>query len=295
MGSELIARGVATSDGLWSAGPLLKNPDAVLDVHLDYLKAGANIITTNTYSTIPSYLAKNGLADRYEELARLAGVIAQRAVEKSNSSAKIAGSIPPLDESYRPDLVWSREEGFPVYMNLATALVPYVDYYLCETMSSVQEASVAVDAVRAAMGPNVKPILVSFTLLETPDGVLRSGESVETAALKMASNGAAAVLFNCSSPEAIEHAIELTRDKVSVPIGGYPNRFSKVPTNWTLDNDVGIERNESLTAEVFTTSALRCFERGASIYGGCCGTRPEFIKTLSQRVDAQQTEKQLRS
>jgi len=284
MGTELIERGASTHDGLWSAGALLDAPEAVLDIHVDYIKSGAQIITTNTYSTIPSYLEKAGLASRYEELARKAGSIAKQAVDKTSSHIKIAASIPPLDESYRPDLVQSPEESFPVYVKLATALIPFVDYFLCETMSSIQEAEITLRGVKTALGKKKVPIWVSFTLTEEPEGCLRSGESVELAVSRAEEQGAQAVLFNCTSPESIEYAVGAVADKTKVPVGGYPNRFSEVPTNWTLDNDLVIKRNEQLNESTFVDGALRCKAKGATIYGGCCGIRPSFIRALGENL-----------
>ena len=281
MGSELIRRGATPRDGLWSAGALLDCPDTVVDIHADYIRAGAEVITTNTYSTIPSYLEKHGLENRYEELARLAGNLAKTAVQRSNEAAQIAGSIPPLDESYRPDLIRSPDECRPVYMNLVKALLPNIDCFLCETMTSIQEATVAIEAVKSALGGRQIPILVALSLKETPTGLLRSGESVEDAAQVLEPLGISGLLFNCTSPEAIENAISRVNGTVSVPVGGYPNRFVEVPPDWTLDNEVQIKRDKSLTADSFVESALRCVEKGAEMYGGCCGTTPEFIEALA--------------
>lgn len=283
MGSELIRRGATTRDGLWSAGALLDCPETVVDIHTDYIRAGAEVITTNSYSTIPSYLEKHGLEARYVELARLAGRLAKTAVQRSNKSVKIAGSIPPLDESYRPDLIRSPDECRPVYINLVRALVPNIDYFLCETMTSIQEAAVAIEAVKSALGGRRIPILVSLSLKETPTGLLRSGESVESAAEALEPMGISGLLFNCTSPEAIENAVSRVNGSVSVPVGGYPNRFVEVPADWTLDNEIQIKRNKSLTVDKFVEGALRCIAAGAEMYGGCCGTTPKYIEALASR------------
>ena len=281
MGSELIRRGATPRDGLWSAGALLDCPETVVDIHADYIRAGAEVITTNSYSTIPSYLEKHGLETRYEELARLAGSLAKTAVRRSNKAVQIAGSIPPLDESYRPDLIRSPDECRPVYINLVKALLPNIDCFLCETMTSIQEASVAIEAVKSALGGRQIPILVSLSLKEAPSGLLRSGESVENAAQVLEPLGISGLLFNCTSPEAIENATSRVNGSVSVPVGGYPNRFVEVPADWTLDNEVQIKRDKSLTADSFVEGALRCVAKGAEMYGGCCGTTPKFIEALA--------------
>ena len=281
MGSELIRRGATSRDGLWSAGALIDCPETVVDIHADYIRAGAEIITTNSYSTIPSYLEKHGLETRYEELARLAGSLAKTAVQRSNMAVQIAGSIPPLDESYRPDLIRSPDECRPVYINLAKALLPNIDCFLCETMTSIQEASVAIEAVKSALGGRQIPILVALSLKEAPSGLLRSGESVEDAAQVLEPLGISGLLFNCTSPEAIENATSRVNGSVSVPVGGYPNRFVEVPADWTLDNEIQIKRDKSLTADSFVEGALRCVAKGAEMYGGCCGTTPKFIEALA--------------
>ena len=98
MGAELIRRGAATSGGLWSAQALLDNPEAVVETHHDFIRAGARLIITNSYSSIPSYLEKEGLEDRYEELTSLAGQLARRAADETKENVRGAGSLPPLSE-----------------------------------------------------------------------------------------------------------------------------------------------------------------------------------------------------
>ena len=108
MGSELARRGDSTGKQLWSALALLDAPEAVSSVHDDYIEAGAEIIITNTYCTIPSYLGKSSLAHRYLELAELAGQLARQSADRAAATGRtvrVAGSLPPLDESYRADLV----------------------------------------------------------------------------------------------------------------------------------------------------------------------------------------------
>ena len=102
MGGELIRREVTPRNELWSAQALLDVPETVLAVHKDYIASGASIIITNSYSTIPSYLGKMGMADRFEELTILAAKLARQAADEADNGVLVAGSMPPLDESYRP-------------------------------------------------------------------------------------------------------------------------------------------------------------------------------------------------
>ena len=105
MGKDLKMRGVEIPGTIWSANALLVAPEAVLAVHRENIDAGADIITTNSYGIIRGDLAKEGIEDRYAELNRQAGALARQAVDASGGAVRVAGSLPPLSGSYRPDLV----------------------------------------------------------------------------------------------------------------------------------------------------------------------------------------------
>lgn len=277
MGGELIRRGVTGGDGLWSAQALVEQPDKVLGVHRDYIDAGAQVIITNSYSTIPSYLAKGGLEDKYVEYTKLAGEIARRAVDESGKDVKVAGSIPPLNESYRYDLVPPEEEAAPIYQCLVEALNPYVDLFVCETMSCVREARTAVAA--ASTHGQGKPVWVAWTLHEEPGQGLRSRETVTEAYAAVAQYSPEAYLFNCSTSESITPALKELSTLTDCPIGVYPNLLH-IPENWTLDNDVVTGYREMAVAD-YVDFANRWRRQGASIIGGCCGIGPKYIAALA--------------
>ena len=130
MGAELIKRGLTPRTGLWSARALLDEPEGVVQVHAEYIEAGASVITTNSYSTIPSYLAKADMAESYQELTVVAAKLARRAADAAAIPVRVAGCLPPLDESYRHDLVPEDEPSQAVYRELVTVLTPYADLYL---------------------------------------------------------------------------------------------------------------------------------------------------------------------
>lgn len=275
MGGELIARGQSTKNGLWSAQALLAAPEMVAEVHRDYVKAGASVIITNSYSTIPSYLAKGGMEDRYIELTRLAGEIARSVADEFNGQVRVAGSLPPLDESYRFDLAPPDEEARPVYESIVDALTPYVDLYVCETMACAREGR---NAALAAAGSG-KPFWVAWSLHERPGHGLRSGETIKQAHAAVVDLNPDAYLFNCSTPEAISAAIAGLREVTDRPVGVYPNLLH-IPADWTLDNDVSAERRE-LTVEGYLEFAQRWRREGVSIIGGCCGIGPQYIEALA--------------
>ena len=283
MGRELIRRGVALRSGLWSAKALVEAPETVVDVHRDFVAAGARIITTNSYSCVPSYLDKAGQGHRYTELAELAGQLAREAADGSGESVLVAGSLPPLGESYRPDLVVEDSQAQPIYAALARALQPHVDMFLCETMSSIRESRNAAEAALAAGADRGLPVYVSWTLDESPGSGLRSGESVREAHAALADLPVAGFLFNCTHSDAIEAGIEEIRELTDLPTGGYPNRFD-VPKGFTLDGDRSVIDREDFESEQFVRATQRFIERGASFVGGCCGIGPKEIASLAAHL-----------
>src|ERR1017187_1521579 len=124
-GRELLKRGVPILTEIWSATALYLAPDIVRQVHTDFIDAGADIITTNTYGIARERLAREGIEHRYTELSRLAGEIAMQARNAAHRRVAIAGSLPPYSGSYRPDKVGSHERLVPLYREQAEVLAPY--------------------------------------------------------------------------------------------------------------------------------------------------------------------------
>ncbi len=280
MGNELLRRrGERTP--LWSAKVLIDDPDEVVRTHLDYIEAGARIITTNSYSTIPSYLSTAGLESQYVELTRMAGELARRAVGESGQDVLVAGSLPPLSESYRPDLVPPDEEAGPIYAGMAAALEPNVDLFLCETMSNAREARNGASAAKRAAAARNLPVYVSWTLDERAGHGLRSGEAIKDAFAAIADLNLDAFLFNCTSAEAISEGLRELSSMTDKPIGGYPNRYV-VPEGWTLGQPV--DNDDDVSSAAFVQGALTAIEAGASIYGGCCTVGPSDIAALAAEV-----------
>ena len=144
LGRELRFRGIETPPTIWSAHSLLVAPDVVRQIHLDYILAGADIITTNTYGIIRRDLAKIGIKNHFAELNSLACKLAVEARSGVERPVLMAGSLPPLRGSYRPDLVAALDDIEPLYLEQAELLTPHVDPLLCETMSSAAEGRAAI-------------------------------------------------------------------------------------------------------------------------------------------------------
>jgi S-methylmethionine-dependent homocysteine/selenocysteine methylase len=282
MGQELINRGAGGHGLLWAAEALFEAPDTVLAIHRDYIEAGADVITTNSYSAIRNKFEPAGLAGRLEEMNRLAGQLAVRAREASGADVLIAGSLPPQRGSYRPDLVAEPEELRRLYREQAGFLEAYVDLFICETMSSIREAE---HAATAALETG-KPVWVSFTLQDEPVNRLRSGETLTEAVVRIAPLGVSAVLVNCSPPESITRAVaELVR-LCDLPVGAYANGFTPIPERWDYHGDQSLPPSRrDLGPSAYSAFAAQWVRDGATIIGGCCEIGPAHIRALRAMLD----------
>ena len=294
-GRELLKRGVPILTEIWSATALTLAPEIVRQVHDDFIAAGADIITTNTYGISRERMAREGLEDRTLEFSRIAGRIAAEARDATRRPVAVAGSLPPYSGSYRPDKVGSFDHLLPLYQEQAAALEPYVDLYICETMSSAAEGLAAATAA-CTFG---KPVWVAWTLHEDRSGRLRSGETLTKAAAAVAHLPIAGFLCNCCAPESITAAMpELLKVSKGKPVGGYANTFQPVSTDWgayakakhdTTDWKAyaaqALPLRDDLDPEAFARHARTWCQHGAHIQGGCCGAGPEHIGRLRSVLD----------
>ena len=286
LGRELRFRGVELSDTIWSAIALVEAPEILQQIHLDYIKAGADIITTNTYGVIRTDLAKEGIEHRFAELNLLACKLADQARREAGSPTLIAGSLPPLRGSFRADLVGPFAEIEPLYREQAHILAPHVDLLICETMSSAKEGRAAAHAA-CSTG---KPVWVSWTLDEDYSGRLRSGERVKEAVKAMEDLPISGFLANCCAPESISSFLSQIEEYEFDYKGGYANTFNPVPKNWTLggeqETDGLLPLRQDLSPESYVTYVSRWLKLGANVIGGCCGTRPAHIAKMRGYLDS---------
>lgn len=277
MGRELGFRGVEVSRYIWSAQALLDAPEVVREIHADYIAAGADIITTNTYCTLRTHLSKANVDDRYEELNRLAGQLAVDARDAAGRPALIAGSLAPMFESYRPDMVLPVTESEPVYREQAAILADYVDMFICETMSKSDEA---VAAARAAAATG-KPVWVSFNLHPSKHGLLRSGETIGEAVTALDGVPVSGFLANCCMPELIAAGMPELVKTGSRFVGGYANTFLPTPDDWTLEENDLHNLRDDLDPPAYLGFVEAWLAQGATVVGGCCGTRPAHIRAIA--------------
>jgi S-methylmethionine-dependent homocysteine/selenocysteine methylase len=281
MGRQLARMGAPFRQPEWSALALLEGPDWVARAHRAFIEAGADVITTNAYAVVPFHIGEARFAARGRELAALAGRLARAEADAAGRPVQVAGSLPPLFGSYRPDL-FVPERAPALFADLVAGQEPYVDLWLAETQSSIAEATAAADAVAG----DDRPLWISFTLDDHPDVPprLRSGEDVGAAATAAAGLGAQALLFNCSQPERMAGAIATAAAAApGLPLGAYANAFPAIPDDHEA-NDALFAIRTDLDPDGYCEFASTWVDAGATLIGGCCGVGPEQIAALAEHL-----------
>jgi S-methylmethionine-dependent homocysteine/selenocysteine methylase len=284
MGRELDRIGAPFRQPEWSALTMFEAPEFVTRVHESYVAAGAQVITTNAYALVPFHLGDDRFASDGRRLAALAGHLAREVADR-HPGVRVAGCLPPVMGSYRPDL-FTPDAARPLARVLVEEQAPFVDLWLAETQSSIAEVQLMREVLDASGA--TQPLWCSFTLTDSLDAqgraTLRSGESVTDAARAAAGIGAEVVSFNCSPPEVMEPAIREAREASDLPIAAYANAF--VLNHGEGANESLSELRDDMIPAAYTTWAGRWIEAGASIVGGCCGVGADHVSALSRHLSA---------
>jgi homocysteine S-methyltransferase len=276
MGTELKRRGLPTPLPAWSSQALIDDPWAVLGIHCDYVRAGADLLTTDTFRTTRRALSRVGLGDRADELTALAVRLAHRAAnEESDRKVYVLGSMATLEDCYHPERVPEAAALATEHTEHAAALASAgVDALLVETMNTRREA---VTAVRAARATGL-PVLASF--VANPRGQLFDGEPLAEFVPDLIGEGVAALLVNCTPIATTDRVVPLLRDLAgSTPIGVYANIGFPHPRE-------GWEITDEISPAAYAKHAMEWMQAGARILGGCCGTTPDHIAALRQMANA---------
>ena len=282
VGQELYRRSTRPAAPLWSVQVMMDEPHLVEAVHLDFIEAGARIVTVNTYTATTPRLAREGIADMFEALHDAALGAAEAARARSDEEVRIAGCLPPLVGSYRPDLTPPEDECLAHYRGIVAVQADRVDLFLCETMLSAAEAR----AATVAAAESGKPVWTALSINDADGAVLRSGEGVAEGAQAAVDAGAEAVLINCSSPEAVATAMPLLAG-IGVPFGGYANGFVSIAAMQPGGTVEALEARDDLGPATYADHAMGWVAAGAAIVGGCCEIGPGHIAALGQRLAAE--------
>ena len=283
MGQELLARGMKPKGTLWSANALLdENYHQLLsNTHRDFVKAGAEVIVTTTFTTRRKRLGENNIEDKFEYLNKKAGEIAFK-VKKEYPNIMIAGGLPPQRFTYEED-IRSEVEITKDFNEQARLLNEYVDFYYFDVWSSIREFKCGIEAIKEFK----KPYLIGIHISEGTK--LPSGEKISD--IKSIIDGnLLGVMLSCVSPENYEHNLEEIK-KLNVPFGFKLNGFMTTkPKNGYTANYLKTKGNPNeflgkrhdLTPDKFHEIAKKFKENGATIIGGCCETGPAHIKAMAK-------------
>jgi len=284
MGQELLARGVEANGTLWSGNALLqeKYHELLLNAHLDFIKAGAEVIVTTTFTTRRKRLRENNVEEKFEYLNKKAGEIALKA-KKEFPDILIAGGLPPQNFTYQAD-DRSEEEITKNFNEQAKILNPYVDFFYFDVWSSIKEFKCGINAISEFK----KPYLIGIHISEGT--TLPSGEKISEIK-NLINNQALGVMLSCVSPENYEKNLIEVKN-LGLPFGFKLNAFITTNPNPSyaenyLKSKTGnpievLGKRVDLTPEKMANIAKKFKDAGATILGGCCETRPSHIKAMTK-------------
>ena len=283
-GQELLSRGLEANGTLWSANALLQDKyhDLLLNTHLDFIKAGAEVIITATFATRRKRLKDNQIENKFEYLNQKAGEIAIKA-KKNFSNTLIAGGLPPQNLTYEADN--RNEENITNdFREQANALNPYIDFFYFDVLSSIKEFKCGIKAIKEFK----KPYLIGIHISEGTN--LPSGEKISKIR-DVIDDKVLGVMLSCVSPENYEANLKEVKN-LGVPFGFKLNGYltTKPSTSYTenyLKSKTGnpievLGKREDLNPDNMAKIVKKFKDSGATILGGCCETSPSHIEAMAK-------------
>ena len=277
-GTELERRGVPMDAAAWSAAAVLSHPQIVRQVHEDYIRAGADIITTNTFSTARHQLTPAGLDDRFAEMNRQAVELALEARDRVGVEREVlvAGSISSVhfDIKYLSPV----EDAAANFLAQAEILVDAgVDLLILEMMWDLEYSPAAIEA---ALSTGL-PVWVGFCcrLAEDSTVMLFSKKyegTLESALDRMLPLGGSVISIMHTDTTEVLPALELVRRRWHGPLGVYAHSGRFEMPNWVF--------NDVISPQEYLAEATEWVRRGVRLIGGCCGIGPDHIRLLRERL-----------
>ena len=266
-GSNLMAAGMPR--GVCTETWILKHRDILKELQQSYVNAGSRVLYAPTFGANRMNLSLHHLEEHIKEMN---DALVSLARESAKDMAFVAGDITTTGKMMEPAGDLTYETAFEVYKEQISYLSQAgVDFIIAETMINIEETLAAVDAASQVCD---LPVLCSMTV--EADGSIFSGGNAVEAALALESAGASAVGINCSvGPDQLVSVVRNIKEAVSIPVIAKPN--AGMPVIDDKGNAV-----YSMGAAEFAKHMKVLVENGASIIGGCCGTTPEYIKTVAE-------------
>ena len=287
MGQELLIKGLKPKGTLWSAHALIDESchQMVIDAHLDFINAGAEVIVTSTFTARRNRLIQNNCEKYFEQINIKAVELAQKARDISKKDILIAGGLPNQKQTYESNLGKDLDSIEKNFYDQAKILKNGIDFFYLDVMSSGLECEIALKTI----GSFNLPVLVGVHLRD--NGQLPSGEKIEDIVKNYKNKNWLGIIMACVSPKAYE-AVTNNLKKIDIPYGFKLNAFKKIPDGYTVASKdawgnagnpntvLGI--NTELNESKFYEYAKKFMENGATILGGCCEIRPSHIKKISK-------------
>ena len=287
MGQELLNRGMKPKGTLWSAHALIDKDchQMVIDAHLDFINAGAEVIVTATFTARRLRLIQNDSEKYFEKINIKAVELALRARDISKKEVLIAGGLPNQKQTYSADLGEDLDLIEKNFYDQAKLLKNGIDFFYLDVLSSGMECQIALKAIKSF---NL-PVLVGIHLRD--NGLLPSGEKIIDIVQKYRNKNWLGIIMACISPKAYEAVIN-DLSKLDIPYGFKLNAFKKIPEGYTVASkdqwgnagnpNTVLGVNTELNESKFYEYAKKFKENGATILGGCCEIRPSHIKEISK-------------
>jgi len=286
MGTQLIAHGV--EPGKCSELLNLESPGLVLRIHNAYLEAGADAVLTNTFGGNGFALARHGLENRVADVNTTGAQLARKAAGRDKY---VLGDIGPTGDFLEPLGSLKPDQLTTVFADQAKALLAGgVDGFIIETMSAVEEATIAVKAAKS-VSPDL-PVLASMAFDKRgPDFKTMMGVDVKTAVSALVSVGPDAIGFNCGTTTLDEY-VELAKLFVSAVDALENTRATSHERRAAIFAEPNAGKPElvdgkavyKVTPDEFADAAQKIYAAGVTIIGGCCGSSPDHIKTLAKKL-----------
>ena len=288
MGQELHAKGLISMGTLWSASANLEKKfhNLVVDLHLSYINSGADVIITNTFSARRIRLIQNKVNEHFNYINEQACLLAIKAKDLSKKNVLIAGSLPSQSDTYVEDQRNSNEIEKD-FLDQATIINPYVDFFYLDVLSSGKELDIASNVAAKLK----KPILAGVHLKK--NCLLPTGENVTEVVNKYKNENWLGLIGACVSPEIVENSINELRE-INLPFGFKANlweieepgpqrtfntaKYDEIGTN----PNIAFGKRDKYDPKLFYEFSEKIKEKGATILGGCCETTPSHIEAIAK-------------
>ena len=275
MGTQLLQAGLELPLPIWSGDINLSHPDHIQNIHESYLKAGADILTTNTFRSTPRAYLNHGfsLENAKKRSQKSLYKAVQLARKVANKDTIVVGSIAPLEDCYEPILFPGVQYAIKEFKELANWLQDAgVDKILFETMGSwpeIKSAILSTDDLKISRW-------ISMILMD--GNKLLDGTDLSEVLNNLLDHKIDMILLNCNSCKITNEALDIITKNWSKPWGVYPNIGRSMPSKEGI-----IE--EKLSTDAFKKEINNCINAGASVIGACCGSNPYYIHALRDLID----------